>query len=117
LEYLGGSIRAMGGHPQEIGGVGDHVHLAVSLKPTHQLSKVLQELKKNSSTWIRKEFFIADFAWQDGYAAFTVSTSNVRAVVKYVQNQEEHHRERSFLEELEILLTKSGVPYDPKYLD
>jgi REP element-mobilizing transposase RayT len=117
FEYLGGSIRGLGGHPHEAGGMADHVHLVVSLKPTHQLSKVLQELKRSSSAWIHKEHLVPNFAWQDGYAAFTISSSNLRAVVKYVQTQEEHHRGRSFREELEILLKKSGVVFDPKYLD
>jgi REP-associated tyrosine transposase len=117
FEYLGGSIRGLHGHPHEVGGISDHVHLAVSLKPTHMVSKVLQELKKNSSRWVRQELHVQNFAWQDGYAAFTVGTSALPKVVAYVQNQEEHHRTRSFREELELLLKKSGVSFDPKYLD
>jgi putative transposase len=78
---------------------------------------VLQELKRNSSAWVHKELLIPDFGWQDGYAAFTVSSSGLPAVVKYVHDQEEHHRTRNFGEELEILLKKSGVAFDPKYLD
>src|SRR5580698_5063140 len=66
FEYLGGTIRSLGGHPQEVGGIADHVHLAVSLKPTHQLSKVLQELKKGSSAWVHQEIHMSQFAWQDG---------------------------------------------------
>jgi REP element-mobilizing transposase RayT len=117
FEYLGGTIRGMGGHSHEVGGVFDHVHLAISLKPTHTISKVLQELKKNSSVWVHEEMRIPGFAWQDGYAAFTVSASVLPDVTAYVREQEEHHRTRSFREELERLLKKSGVSFDPKYLD
>ncbi len=116
-EYLGGTIRGLGGQPHEVGGVADHVHLAVALKPTHTLSKVMQELKKNSSTWVHKELRIPGFAWQDGYAAFSVSASVLPHVVAYVRDQEAHHRTKSFREELEMLLKKSGVDFDPKFLD
>lgn len=117
FEYLGGTIRGMGGHSHEVGGVSDHVHLVVSLKPTHAISKVLQELKKNASVWVHQEMHIPGFAWQDGYAAFTVSASVLPDVVSYVRGQEEHHRSRSFREEVELLLKKSGVSFDPRYLD
>ena len=116
-EYLGGMIRNMGGVSHEIGGVADHVHLLVSLKPTHMLSKVMQEVKKASSVWVHDELRIPGFAWQDGYAAFTVSASALPKVIAYVKNQEEHHRTKSFRQELEEMLTKSGVVFDPKYLD
>ena len=116
-EYLGGMIRIMGGVSNEIGGVADHVHLLVSLKPTHMLSKVMQEVKKASSVWVHDELRIPGFAWQDGYAAFTVSASALPKVIAYVKKQEEHHRTKSFREALEEMLMKSGVVFDPKYLD
>ena len=100
-----------------INSVADHVHLVVSLKPTHMISKVLQELKKASSVWVHEEMHVPEFAWQDGYAAFTVSASVLPEVVAYVRGQEEHHRTRSFREELEIMLKKSGVNFEPKYLE
>lgn len=117
LKYLVGTVRNLGGHSHEIGGVSDHVHLLLSLKPTQMISKVMQEVKKSSSKWVHDELHIPGFAWQDGYAAFTVSVSVMPKVLAYVQNQEEHHRTRTFREELEELLTKSGVVFDPKYLD
>ncbi len=117
FEYLGGTLRGMDAHSHEVGGVADHVHLVVSLKPTHMIAKVLQELKKASSMWVHEEMHVPEFAWQDGYAAFTVSASVLPEVVAYVRGQEEHHRTRSFREELEIMLRKSGVSFEPKYLD
>jgi REP element-mobilizing transposase RayT len=116
-EYLGGMIRNMDGYSHEIGGVADNVHLLVSLKPTHMISKFMQEVKKTSSAWVHDELRIPGFAWQDGYAAFTVSASALPKVIAYVKNQEEHHRTKSFRKELEEMLTKSGVAFDPKYLD
>ena len=114
--YLGGIVKGLDGHPEGVGGVADHVHLLVSLKPTACLSDFMRELKKSSSTWA-KESKARDFQWQEGYAAFTVSASAIKTVQQYIANQEEHHRVRSFREELVELLDKSGVAYDPRYLD
>lgn len=116
-EYLGGTVRGLGGQPQGIGGVADHVHLLVGLKPTHRLSDFMRELKKASSTWIAEEIQIPSFHWQEGYGAFTVSASARASVGTYIANQEQHHRTKSFREELIEFLEKSGVQYDPRYLD
>ena len=94
----------------------DHVHLLVSLKPTACLSNFIRDLKKSSSVWV-KESRLRDFQWQEGYAAFTVSASARESVQRYIAGQEEHHRVKSFREELVEFLEKSGVSYDPKYLD
>ena len=115
-EYLGGTIRGLDGVPEAVGGVADHVHLLVGLKATHTLADFVREVKKASTSWVRQENLELAFAWQEGYAAFTVSPG-VRAQVKrYIARQEEHHRSRSFVEELQMLLEKAGVAFDPKYL-
>ena len=114
--YLGGIVKGLGAHPQGIGGIADHVHLLVSLKPTACLSDFMRELKKSSPAWIR-ESKCPGFQWQEGHAAFTVSASARDSVRQYIANQEEHHRTKSFREELVEFLEKSGVPYDPRYLD
>ena len=116
-EYLGGTIRGLGGHTQGIGGVSDHVHLMVGLKATHCLADVMRELKKAASVWVHDEIGRRGFAWQEGYAAFTVSASARDAVKNYILNQEEHHRTKSFREELIEMLEKADVEFDPKYLD
>jgi putative transposase len=116
--YIGGTIRGLGGFPEEVGGVADHVHLLIGLKATHCLADVMRELKKASSIWVHKEIGSSQmFAWQEGYAAFTVSATARAAVRKYIAGQEEHHRTRSFREELIEMLGKAGIEYDPKYLD
>jgi len=116
-DYLGGTVRGLGGVAQQVGGVRDHVHLLVGLKATHCLADFVRELKKGSSAWVRQEAGDGEFAWQEGYAAFTVSATARDAVAKYVANQEEHHRERSFQEELTELLERAGVAYDARYLE
>ena len=116
-EYLGGAVRGAGGTPQGVGGVADHVHLLVGLKPTHCLSDFMRELKKASSIWISETIPLPGFHWQEGYGAFTVSASARPDVQHYIARQEEHHRQRTFREEYVLLLQKSGIEYDERYLD
>jgi len=116
-DYLGGTIRGMGGFPQGIGGVADHVHLLVGLKATHCLADVMRELKKSSSVWVHNEIGLRTFAWQEGYAAFSVSATSRDAVGSYIANQGEHHRLKTFREELIEMLERAGIEYDPRYLD
>ncbi len=96
------------------GGTTNHVHLLIDLHPSTPLSKAMQEIKGNSSRWLNETQ--SRFAWQEGYGAFSVSQSQRAAVVRYIDNQEEHHRKRSFEEELVALLRKCGMSYDPKYV-
>ncbi len=116
-EYLGGTVRGLGGLPQGIGGVADHVHLLIALKASHCLADFMRELKKASSSWIKETRGQSDFHWQEGYAAFSVSASARESVRTYIGGQEEHHRKKSFREELIGFLKKSGVEFDERYLD
>jgi putative transposase len=116
-DYLGGIIRRLGGFPEGIGGVADHVHLLMGLKSTHCLADFMRELKKASSLWVHDEIGLRVFAWQEGYAAFTVSATSRQPVRQYISRQEEHHRTKSFREELMEMLNKAGITYDPQYLD
>ena len=113
--YLGGAIRGMGGKAMCIGGIEDHVHVLASLKATHCLADVVRDMKKQSSIWAR-ENHSANFGWQDGYAAFTVGPRGIENVRKYISNQEEHHKNVSFIEELKKMLDEAGVLYDERYL-
>lgn len=116
-EYLGGTVAGLEGFPQGTGGIADHVHLLVGLKATHCLADFLRELKKASSASVHDEIGMRRFAWQEGYAAFTVSATSRVAVKRYIANQEAHHRRKTFSEELVDLLDQAGVAYDPRYLD
>jgi putative transposase len=105
----------MNGVAEIVGGVDDHVHLLVSLRPVHCIADVLRDMKKESTNWV-KEHFEPRFSWQEGYAAFTVSPSATNSVKAYIANQEEHHRKYTFVEELKELLERAGIEYDEKYL-
>ncbi len=113
--YMGGLTKELKGKPLAINGMPDHVHLLVSLPPTISTSDAMQFIKANSSKWVSEKFG-KPFAWQIGYGAFSVSRSNVDAVVKYIQNQEEHHQKYDFREEFLKLLKSHEVDFDEKYL-
>jgi predicted nuclease of restriction endonuclease-like (RecB) superfamily/REP element-mobilizing transposase RayT len=116
-KYLGGTVSGLGGFPQGCGGVADHVHPLVGLKATHCLADFVRELKKSATEWVRENHGDPEFAWQEGYAAFTVSGSLRKRIQGYIRDQEEHHRVKTFREELIEMLNKSGVDFDLKYLD
>ena len=112
--YLGGIVRNEGGSLVAIGGMPDHVHLLVRLKPTIRLPDLLRSVKANSSRWAHERPDLPrGFAWQEGYGAFTVSQSSAPAVSRYILNQELHHRRRSFEQEWISLLRKNGIAFDP----
>ncbi len=116
-EYLGGIVRSEGGVAYQIGGMPDHVHLLVRWRTDEALSTLLRQVKSNSSRWIHETFpAISAFAWQEGYSAFTVSQSQKDIVVRYIANQEQHHRGRTFEDELVELLKAHQVEFDPRYL-
>ena len=100
----------------EVGGMSDHVHILFLLPTTHSIPKVIQVLKGNTSRWIKQIFPDQDhFQWQEGYAAYSVSSSAVKNVINYIQNQERHHTNSSFDEEYRMFLQKHGVVYEQKY--
>ncbi len=116
-EYLGGVVRSERGVAHEIGGVADHVHLLIQWRTDEALATLMRRLKANSSRWLHAEFpAMHGFAWQEGYAAFTVSPSQFDTVRQYVRNQAAHHRQRGFVEELRVLLEAHGIEYDERHL-
>jgi REP element-mobilizing transposase RayT len=116
-KYIAGVLRNLGGHGLEINGTADHVHILALLPPKLALSDVLRDAKANSSKWIHDKFpQLLSFAWQDGFSAFTVSTSQVLEVREYIRNQKNHHRERDFKAELLALLQRHEVEYDERYI-
>ncbi|MHC4718330.1 MAG: IS200/IS605 family transposase, partial [Planctomycetota bacterium] len=117
VKYIGGIIRQMDGQLLEGDGMDDHLHLAAILHPTSAIADALRTLKTNSTRWIHQTFDgMAAFAWQEGYAAFTVSRSVLPAVKEYIRTQKEHHRKMTFADELKALLDKHGIEYDERYL-
>src|SRR5712691_8919354 len=116
-EYLGGTVSGLGGFPQGVGGVADHVHLLVGLKATHCLADFMRELKKATSVWVHEEIGEVEFAWQEGYAAFTVSPTARDAVKQYIASQAEHYRTKPFREELIEMLRRAEIEFEERFLD
>jgi REP element-mobilizing transposase RayT len=116
-KYIAGVLRGIDGACIEINGMPDHVHILAILPPKIAVSDALREIKANSSKWIHElKTGLAKFGWQDGYAAFTVSKSQVDSVRQYVRTQKQHHAERDFKAELLELLTRHDVEYDERYI-
>src|SRR4051794_13592123 len=115
--YQAGIFREWDSPALVIGGVDDHVHALFLLSKNHPLIKVVEEVKKGSSKWMKANGpRNPDFGWQAGYAAFSVSPSNVEAVRHYVATQERHHARVTFQDEVRALLTKHGVEFDERYV-
>ena len=116
-DYIGGTIRSLGGISLELNGTEDHVHLLAKLRPDKAVSDVLRDLKANASGWMHDVFPESKaFSWQRGYGAFTVSHSNVEEVRNYIAQQKEHHRKTSFRDEFIQFLKVNGIEYDERYL-
>ena len=101
-------------HVIAAGGTSNHTHLLILLPQTQTLSKVMQEIKANTSRWLRETS--RAFQWQEGYGAFSVSHSQRETVARYIANQAEHHKRRSYEQEFIALLRKSGVEYDARFV-
>jgi len=115
--YIGGILRDEDAEPVCIGGMPDHLHLAVIARPTVRLSDLIRVAKAGSSKWIHAEFpALKTFSWQDSYAAFSVCESVLPDVVSYIRGQQEHHKKHTFQEEFLALLARHGVDYDPRYI-
>ena len=115
--YMGGVVRAERGTLYDIGGVADHLHMYLRWRPDGKLSDLMRVVKAGSSKWVHETFPELDaFAWQEGYAAFTVSKSQEPAVKRYIANQAEHHKTVDFRSELLQLLRAHGVEFEEKYV-
>jgi REP element-mobilizing transposase RayT len=111
--YLGGIARENGMKTLAIGGVADHVHVLLSLPSTISVAKAMQLLKGNSSKWIHETFpELRSFAWQEGYGAFSIGVSGIEATCAYIRNQEEHHRTRTYREEVIMFLQRHGLAFE-----
>ena len=114
--YLSGICKNRSSPAIIVGGVEDHVHLLCRLGKTIDIAKLILELKKNSSAWVKSDLGIGEFYWQTGYGALSVSPSHVDALTNYIRNQEEHHRKESFQDEFRRLCKKYGVEIDERFV-
>ena len=116
--YLEGVVRHQGGWLLALNGMPDHVHLLVRIKTDVSVAEAVRVLKANSSKWVHGQPDLpGHFAWQSGYAAFSVSESQEGVVRAYILNQEEHHRKKTFEVEHVHLLKRHNIEFDPAYLD
>jgi putative transposase len=97
-----------------VGGMEDHIHLLLQIPPTMTLAEAVRTVKSNSSSWMKQE--IKKFSWQEGYGGYSVSKSQIPVVVRYIKNQERHHKKMSFEDEFLALLEKHEIEFDPKYV-
>jgi REP element-mobilizing transposase RayT len=115
--YIGGIVRKQKGMLVEIGGMPDHLHLVIRVRPDLSVAEMLRLVKANSSKWVNERTVgRGRFAWQEGYAAFTVSASQLPGVCQYVQTQADHHRSKTFQEEYIEFLRRHEIEYDEAYL-
>ena len=115
--YLGGICKALECNPVRVGGYNDHVHICCVLSKKIAQTKLLEEVKKESSKWIKtKGKQYEKFYWQDGYGIFSVNPSEIEKVIEYINSQREHHKKKTFQEELTAFLKKYNVEYDERYL-
>ena len=115
--YLATICRDLGGEIVHVGGVKDHVHIITTLPRTASQAQFIEQIKKVSSKWIKMlDVRYRGFFWQRGYGAFSVSPSQIDSVLEYVDNQQGHHRGRTFQEEYRELLRKHGVDFDERYV-
>jgi len=113
--YLTALVKAEGGCVHIVNGGLEHVHMLLRLTPSLSLSDLMRQVKTNSSRWMRLELD-PDFGWQRGYSAFSVSHSQFAAVHDYIAKQEEHHRHRTYEDELVSLLKRNEIEFEEKYL-
>jgi REP element-mobilizing transposase RayT len=115
--YLHGICENQGSPSLRIGGAEDNVHILCRLSKTLDVATLIRELKRDSSKWVKEENSgLADFHWQNGYGAFSVSPSHIDALIEYIANQEEHHRRETFQEEFRRWCMKYGVAIDERYV-
>jgi REP element-mobilizing transposase RayT len=117
FKYMTGIIANHEHKALQINGVSDHVHLLVGLRPTQSLSELVKYVKQDSSKWVNQNKYVnGRFSWQQGFAAFSHSASQVPEVIRYIQNQEMHHKKKNFREEYFDFLDKYEVDFDERYL-
>lgn len=116
-KYIAGIVKNHGQKLIVIGGVADHVHILLGIKPNIALSDLVREIKANSSRFINeKRLTKRKFNWQEGFGAFSYSISQLDNVIRYIQNQETHHAAKSFRDEYTDFLRRFKVDYDERYL-
>jgi len=113
--YIIGTLSNIGSYVNEIYANSDHIHILCTLPRTITIAELIYKIKTSSSKWIKKQG-VDNFSWQGGYGAFSVSSSKVQIVTKYIQNQEQHHKKISFKDELREFLKEYNIDFDENYV-
>jgi putative transposase len=117
FNMLGGLVNNVGCQSLIVGGVADHVHLLFRLSRTKSIAEVMTEVKKQSSAWVnQRKSTNAEFHWQSGYGAFSVSSTSIEIVREYIRNQPKHHEKQSFQDEYREWLQRYGETWDERYV-
>lgn len=117
FKYVSGILKGKNQKVFAIGGMPDHIHILISLRPNCMISELVNSVKTNSSKWINSRGFVkGKFNWQEGYGAFSYGQSQLDRVIQYINNQEQHHQKKSFKEEYIELLQLFNVKFEEKYL-
>ena len=115
--YLAKMLRSQDCETLIVNGVEDHIHALFALSRTHCIADVVKEVKRTSSGWVKElSPRLSEFHWQGGYGAFSVSQSNLKEVIRYIENQEEHHKRVTFQDEYRAFLKAYGIEYDERYV-
>lgn len=118
LAYMIGIIQNLDSVPYQINGVGDHIHILVRIHPSISVSDFIKTLKTSTTTWIKREKLFPYFtSWQRGYGAFSCSIRQKDKLIRYIENQEEHHQKKTFLKEYKKLLKQAKIPFSESYLE
>ncbi len=116
-QYITGIIQHNEHKMLQINGMPDHIHIFIGMRPNQAISSLIQNVKTESSKWIKEnEFCNSPFAWQEGFGAFSYSKSHVPDVIRYVKNQEAHHKKETFLDEYIKMLKAFEIEYDEQYI-
>src|SRR5712691_4789796 len=116
-KYISGIVRNNGQKLISINGMSDHIHILIGLKPAMALADLVRDIKADSSNFInKKKWVVGNFSWQEGYGAFSCGHSQLDTIIRYIQNQEKHHKRLSFRREYLTLLRKFDIAFEEKYV-
>ena len=116
-QYITGIVQNNNHKMLQINGTKDHIHILIGMRPTQSISDLMQDVKGGSSKWINdKKLVLGKFEWQEGFGAFSYGKSQIKDVIRYIENQEHHHKKKSFLEEYRDFLIAFEIDFDERYL-
>ena len=115
-KYITGILQSNNHKLLQINSMPDHIHILIGLRPNQSLAALVQNIKTESTKWIKEQKLSPSFAWQEGYGAFSYSKSHVDAVIRYIQNQEAHHKKETFLDEYRNFLKAFEIDFEEQYI-